>query len=342
LAAVALLVLGGVELFVVHPQARRIATVSIEEALKPPAVVRWLKQDPELFRIFSLWSLNPVVYPLGRLHALLPAGVPAIWGIDTTGVSLSLYLKRTLVVMEAARYALLYDQRAAERLARFLGAVNVKYVIAEPARVLPGWQPAFVSEDAIVWRNPHFQPRLFLVGHVVAERLNEESSPPAAADSAFRGLREKLADWSLFQGDATAFERIMTDAVDYSRTAVVDADPLPEVGPVDPGATVEFEWGRDEIRARVNTASPALLVISNSFHSGWTATLNGLPAPIHRTNWLVMGVRVPAGASNLTLTYSTPGLYLGAGISCFSLVLFVAIAATSTRRRLLTKRPGAE
>ncbi len=76
--------------------------------------------------------------------------------------------------------------------------------------------------------------------------------------------------------------------------------------------------GRWDIRCR--TDAPAQLVIAEGFEPGWRGTIDGLPAPILRTNGEFMSVRVPAGESRVVLDYAPKEFRVGAWITVASLI----------------------
>ena len=53
----------------------------------------------------------------------------------------------------------------------------------------------------------------------------------------------------------------------------------------------------------MTTADPALVVVRNSYDPGWSATVDGAPAPVLATDYLVQGVAVPPGTHEIRLVY---------------------------------------
>ena len=51
----------------------------------------------------------------------------------------------------------------------------------------------------------------------------------------------------------------------------------------------------EDVRITVDTSTPALVVVRNSYDAGWSATVDGRPAPVLATDYLVQGVAVPPG-----------------------------------------------
>lgn len=93
---------------------------------------------------------------------------------------------------------------------------------------------------------------------------------------------------------------------------------------------------RDPARLVFETTSDrdALLVVSEIHYPGWTATVDGIETPIHRTNFLLRGVFVPPGKHTVVMTYRAPGARRGAMVSLATLVA-IGLASRSHRLRQL-------
>jgi len=94
------------------------------------------------------------------------------------------------------------------------------------------------------------------------------------------------------------------------------------------GSAVIERYAPEEVRVRVATPQPAVLILLDSFDKGWTATLeSGLDLPIMRANALVRAVAVPAGSHVVTFRYETPLLRAGAVFSLAGVVLCLGLIA---------------
>jgi Bacterial membrane protein YfhO len=96
---------------------------------------------------------------------------------------------------------------------------------------------------------------------------------------------------------------------------------------------VVARWRPGSVRATVDAARPALFVVSQSWVSGWSATVDGRAAPVVRADALVLGVPVPAGRHEVRLEYHTPGLKAGSLISGSTVLGFVLVPALLRLRR---------
>ncbi|CAN5908814.1 hypothetical protein BH23ACT2_BH23ACT2_31440 [soil metagenome] len=100
--------------------------------------------------------------------------------------------------------------------------------------------------------------------------------------------------------------------------------PAGSAGPVErgpSGATVDVDADR-----------VALLVLSQAWSPGWSAIVDGRPAPVVRANGVVQAVPVPAGRSTVELRYVPPGLRVGAGISGLTVVVLGGAWVVGRRR----------
>ena len=104
------------------------------------------------------------------------------------------------------------------------------------------------------------------------------------------------------------------------------------------GSAVIERYAPEEVRVRVATPQPAVLILLDSFDKGWTATLeSGLDLPIMRANALVRAVAVPAGTHLVTFSYQTPLLKAGAWASLAGVLLCTGILAHARWRLRCTE-----
>ena len=93
-------------------------------------------------------------------------------------------------------------------------------------------------------------------------------------------------------------------------------------------------YAPEEVRVRVETPQPAVLILLDAFDQGWTATLeSGLVLPIMRANALVRAVVVPAGVHRVTFRYETPLLRVGAAASLAGMLLCLGMIVHASWRR---------
>ncbi len=93
-----------------------------------------------------------------------------------------------------------------------------------------------------------------------------------------------------------------------------------------------------DIRVVVDAPSRQLLVLAESFHAGWEATVDGQSLPVVRVNGDFMGCVVPAGQSEVRFAFRPASLRYGRWLSFLGLSLIV----TATLRSRLPRRFSSE
>jgi hypothetical protein len=151
-----------------------------------------------------------------------------------------------------------------------------------------------------------------------------------------------LSDNITVTGNQAEAERWM-EQLDWQQTraypAMVEAAPQrvadikPDPAGASPGKTFVLEYVPGHIKVRAEATRPALLVISESWYSGWRATLDGRPAEILRANYLSQGVVVPAGIHTVELNYEPDAFRYGALISGAGMLGLAVLGAWAWWRR---------
>jgi len=281
-------------------------TVAITDALHLDGLAGWLRQDQDRFRILSIVSPADESSGEFRLQNMLTGSSPPLWGLETAGYHGSLELRRHEWMLEGLPSALV-SPGAAAAMPPFFDFLRVKYVIAKRGLQLPGWNQVRDEGGLTLWQNPSFQNREFLVG---------ETQPEGSIS------------------DKAVLDQVRSRSIDFRRVAVVAADKTLALSDSTETAEVErLPRQYDALRFRVRSDKPAFLVVPSNYYPGWTATVNGVPARIYRTNWIGMGLPVNAGESLVEMRFTLPGFRAGVGLSILSLACWI-IAACILQRRL--------
>ncbi len=125
-----------------------------------------------------------------------------------------------------------------------------------------------------------------------------------------------------------ALSLLADGAVDARRTALLETAPPPLETPAGPDAeNVTFgQLEPDRIALRVAAQAPALLMMSEIWDPGWSATVDGAQAPVLIADHVLRAVPVPAGEHQVVLSYTPPLLRLGMAISLATMVLLAGAA----------------
>ncbi|HEV8268821.1 MAG TPA: YfhO family protein, partial [Thermoanaerobaculia bacterium] len=81
----------------------------------------------------------------------------------------------------------------------------------------------------------------------------------------------------------------------------------------------------EEVEIATMTSEPAVLVVTQSFDSGWTGRVDGAVAPLLRIDLALTGVVVPAGEHRVTLAYRPLSFRVGAIVSLASLLVLAGL-----------------
>jgi hypothetical protein len=98
------------------------------------------------------------------------------------------------------------------------------------------------------------------------------------------------------------------------------------------GGTLELYTPR-YVRARVDPAGPAFVVLNDTMFPGWEATLDGRQVPILDANVLFRGIVVGAGRHVVEYRYRPLSYMLGAAISLLTLAAALIIVVLPRIRR---------
>ena len=190
---------------------------------------------------------------------------------------------------------ILMDPNTAAPNENALDMMNVRYILSQ-APVSGTSSVYYGSESGFsVYENLDVLPRAYLVGQ--SEIIEDPSD---------------------------AMYRLQEPDFDPAVTAIL---PLPieeAVTPIDSSSTTivnTLNHGPRRITYEVETDAPRLLVISEVYYpAGWTAMLNGESVPIHRANYLLRAVAIPAGRHKLEMSFDPTSLIWGKRISAISTI----------------------
>lgn len=148
--------------------------------------------------------------------------------------------------------------------------------------------------------------------------------------------RVSLVDtWTQVERPGDALVGVLDPTFDPARTAFVERDPgIPQTPNATPGTASYREVTPEDVRISVTTADPALVVVRNSYDPGWSATVDGAPAPVLATDYLAQGVAVPPGTHEIRLVYRDDDIARGmaAGVIVW-LLLLASIGVAMFRER---------
>jgi hypothetical protein len=131
-----------------------------------------------------------------------------------------------------------------------------------------------------------------------------------------------------------ALARILAPGFDPRREVVLEARagltglaelPGPSAG--SDGSATYVQEGPQAARVEVESATPAIVLVRNTFDSHWSATVDGRSAPVLVADSFLQAVPVPAGRHTIRLSYDDPTIGYGLLGSAVSIALLLGIAA---------------
>lgn len=176
-----------------------------------------------------------------------------------------------------------------------LDMMNVRYILSQ-APVSGTSSVYYGSESGFsVYENLDVLPRAYLVGQT-----------------------------EIIEDPSEAMYRIQELDFDPALTAILLAPIEVAVTPIDSSSTAivnTLNHSPRRITYEVETDAPRLLVISEVYYpAGWTAMLNGESVPIHRANYLLRAVAIPAGRHTLEMNFDPASQIWGKRISAISTI----------------------
>lgn len=307
--------------------ARRYIHMADTATILPrPEYARFLNGDQTLFR----------VAPVGRMTVndgwAAPLGLQLITGYEPFNL---LHYQNYMQLMQMGEIgdtgAVVWtDFRGMSRW-DLLDGLNAKYILSLSPLPLPvdrvelvarfpdqpvfRFYEGFRRGEVFVYRNRLALPRAFWATRVLSVRGGEEMRAVVQTTALTAVAVVQVDDKPLDCGDSAG----------GSRSAVVDV--------ADGYLAIETD-----------SLSPGFLVISEVWHPGWRALLDGRRLSLHKTNLALMGVCIPAGRHRLVLEYRPLFWTWGLGVSMASAgVLLTGLLLVSVRvwRKSLRDLEGA-
>lgn len=254
-----------------------------------------LQADPGVFRVAG-WE--DALYP----NSVLAYGLHDYRNYDSIGV---LHYEALLDV--GFRFNRTFHALHHFATPHLLDLLNIKYVVTPPDVEAPRDRFTLIEDGrSRLYRNDRVLPRAFLVD-----------------------------GWIRLEGD-DARRALRNGSIDLRRTVVLERDlPPPQlVTPAESAPGVARLVRYEDERVVIETAAdgPRLLVLTDTDYPGWAATVDGVPAEIHRADYAFRAVFVAAGRHTVEFRYRPLSFRVGAGLSAVGLLVATVILVSGRRR----------
>jgi hypothetical protein len=183
----------------------------------------------------------------------------------------------------------------------FLGLLGVRFLISHPRASTPaGWSVFVRGGDCTIFENPRALPRVFAPKRVKFIRQNEDERTEMSACKDFAQM-----GW------------IVDDA---------EAGTIQENGP----AKISITRAGTVLRVSVDALAPTWLIVTQVGWEGWHASTAAGGMALHVADHAFMGLRVPAGKSEVVLAYWPRSFTAGLIVFGVSLCIVVLLSVWST------------
>jgi hypothetical protein len=237
-----------------------------------------------------------------------------------------------------------YNPIQNKRYTEFLVAVNGKTQNYHDTNILSG------GVDSPLLRLLH-------VRYIVVERNNsptfeelarlEKKFPIVFEDDTVKILEVTDAlphSWIVHEAEQASREEalafIQTNEFDPTSVAVIEGQPpnLKKTKNPDNERVIVTRYGADKFELSASLRTPGLVVVSEIYARGWQAFVDGKPAKIYPSDYVLRGVAVPAGDHTIVFRYAPAAISQGIGITLATVVLLIALIAQPWRFRFQISR----
>ncbi len=195
-----------------------------------------------------------------------------------------------------------------------LNMLNTRYLISRQPLQATILTPVVESNGEHLYRNETALPRAFLVDSV-------------------RVMTDKTA----------IFDALSDPDFDPGVYAIMEKPIEDPLGPLGDSSVEITLHTPHRIEMEVKAAAPCLLVLSEVYYpAGWSATIDGDPAEIYKTNYVLRSVVVTDGRHDVAMTFEPTSFTIGHLVSriASTLVLVGLVGAGAMRiRKRMTSRP---
>lgn len=137
-------------------------------------------------------------------------------------------------------------------------------------------------------------------------------------------------------------EMAALDRLDTKRAAVADEAFRPQLGGAQLGTgTVRLtSYKPNELRYDVTSDKGGVVVFSEVYYPGWTATIDGQPAELGRANYVLRALKVPAGSHKVVMEFRPASVTATetVAIAAIALVVLTFLYALLRRSGLLQRK----
>ncbi len=198
------------------------------------------------------------------------------------------------------------------------GLTSVKYLFCpeeEEQPSMPGFQFDSVQNGYCIYENRYFIPMGFTYDYYVDQDTFEEYEEKSRDQLMLKALY-------LDEDGIEKYGDLLEELPESELPALTEEDYISNCLDRRESAGYEFSYDNHSFTSKIKLQKENLVFFSVPYEKGWSATVNGKPAEIIKSNVGFMSVAAPAGDNEIVFTYHTPGLKAGILISLIALAFF--------------------
>jgi hypothetical protein len=310
--------------------------------------------------LYGFLKFNPFVpalfvYPQNKLITYLQktTGINRFWGYGTAGIEANFATQEYIYSPDGT------DPLNLRWYNQFIQASregNIAVTFNRTTRSDAQVQPGYGQKDL-----PSNEFRLRIMDTLGVKYVIDRSENPKD-DNTFPTDRFKIVrhedDWTVYENLKAAPRYFLTSDVrpyestvkfkhqffapDFQpeKTVLLDAQDYQSLPLLVPSqqSTHLISYSPNSVKISVNTETPKLLFLSDTYDTGWTVTINGKRTNVYRADYALRGVLVPAGESTVTFIYQPQSFRVGVAISIITLIFLVTGISVHIYNRHNTKK----
>lgn len=201
-----------------------------------------------------------------------------------------------------------------------LNLMGVRYLVADKSYDDARFQIAMEGKRSRIFENPEAFPRAFLApAFKFFDSVDQLGEYLRNASSAT--LRQTVA---FLKKDVASLEGLSLLKEEQSGNQSEDVE----------GAKI-LKYSANQVLIEVTSNNPSLLVLTQSYHYGWSVSVNNKPSIVYPAYYAFLSTTIPKGKSVVTFTFSDPSFIKGGNIALIVLTFIMAISIISWFRSSL-------
>lgn len=125
---------------------------------------------------------------------------------------------------------------------------------------------------------------------------------------------------------------------EFDRLYLVEVDrkdTIEKIQKLQKNALENISYSGNHFSGEIKTDREKMVCVAIPYSSGWKASVDGKETKIYQANGMYMGIPVGKGNHTIRLTYTTPGLKIGAAVSGAAWIIFAAYIIVMQRKKTI-------